>query len=71
MNTEVHLLTTIFDENLSWYLDENINTYTKQPKSVKKDDEDFQLSNKMQCKSLKMLNNLPYIDLLFEFPKRS
>lgn len=50
---EFHLLATAFDENLSWYLDENINQFTKQPKSVKKDDEKFQLSNKMHCKSLK------------------
>lgn len=48
---EFHLLATAFDENLSWYLDENINRFTKQPKSVKKDDVKFQLSNKMHCKS--------------------
>lgn len=49
VNKEFYLLATNFDENLSWYLDENINRYTKQPKTVKKDDEDFQLSNKMHC----------------------
>lgn len=59
MKKEFHLLTTAFDENRSWYLDENINRFTTQPKSVKKDDEDFQLSNKMHCKSLKMLKDLP------------
>lgn len=58
---EFHLLTTAFDENLSWYLDDNINRFAKQPKSVNKDDEDFQLSNKMHCKSLKMLNDLSYM----------
>lgn len=53
INKEIHILATVFDENLSWYLDDNINTFTKQPKSVKKDDEDFQLSNKMNCKFFK------------------
>ncbi|TSK53634.1 Ceruloplasmin [Bagarius yarrelli] len=58
VNKEFHLLSTIFDENLSWYLDENINKFAKQPKSVKKDDEDFQLSNKMQSFNGYMYGNL-------------
>lgn len=52
---EFHLLAAVFDENLSWYLDENINRYAKKPTSVKKDDEGFELSNKMHCKYLKCL----------------
>ena len=46
---EFHLLATVFDENLSWYLDDNIKQFTKAPQTVKKDDEDFQESNKMHC----------------------
>lgn len=38
---------TVSDENLSWYLDDNIKKYCKIPTKVDKDDEDFQESNKM------------------------
>lgn len=40
---------SIVDENLSWYLDDNINNYCTMPSTVDKDDEDFQESNKMHC----------------------
>lgn len=46
---EFALLFTVLDENESWYLDENIDTYCKNPgnKDQLKDNEDFQESNKM------------------------
>ncbi|XP_067452389.1 ceruloplasmin [Thunnus thynnus] len=44
---EFHLLATVFDENLSWYLDDNIKTYTTAPTTVDKEDEGFMESNKM------------------------
>uniref|UniRef100_A0A667WZL3 Ceruloplasmin n=1 Tax=Myripristis murdjan TaxID=586833 RepID=A0A667WZL3_9TELE len=44
---EFHLLATVFDENLSWYLDDNIRTYTTAPNTVNKEDEDFIESNRM------------------------
>lgn len=37
----------IFDENESWYLDENIKTYSPNPHRVDKEDEEFLESNKM------------------------
>lgn len=37
----------IFDENESWYLDENIKTYSTNPHHVDKEDEEFLESNKM------------------------
>lgn len=40
-------MATVFDENLSWYLDENIRTFTTAPNSVTKENEDFIESNKM------------------------
>lgn len=43
------LMFTVSDENLSWYLDENIKTYCTAPAKVNKDDEGFQESNKMHC----------------------
>jgi len=38
---------TVFDENKSWYHDENINTYCSDPKRVKRDDPEFYKSNVM------------------------
>ncbi|XP_063162686.1 ceruloplasmin [Candoia aspera] len=47
VDKEFFLLATVFDENLSWYLDDNINKYIEHPEEVDKEDEDFQESNKM------------------------
>lgn len=41
------LLFSVIDENLSWYLDDNIAAYCSDPTSVDKEDEDFQESNMM------------------------
>ncbi|KAJ8418900.1 hypothetical protein AAFF_G00003990 [Aldrovandia affinis] len=59
VDKEFHLLVSVFDENLSWYLDENINLFTKSPKNVKKEDEDFQESNMMHSINGYMYGNLP------------
>lgn len=40
-------MATVFDENLSWYLDENIKTFTTAPSTVNKEDDNFIESNKM------------------------
>ncbi|XP_030647121.1 ceruloplasmin [Chanos chanos] len=63
VDKEFHLLATVFDENLSWYLDDNIKTYTKSPKTVNKDDEDFQESNKMHSINGYMYGNLPGLSM--------
>ncbi|KAF5914585.1 hypothetical protein HPG69_007971 [Diceros bicornis minor] len=44
---EFSLLFFVFDENESWYLDDNIKTYSDHPEKVKKDDDAFIESNKM------------------------
>uniref|UniRef100_A0A8C8HCA7 Hephaestin n=1 Tax=Oncorhynchus tshawytscha TaxID=74940 RepID=A0A8C8HCA7_ONCTS len=59
VNKEFHILATVFDENLSWFLDDNINQFTKAPKTVNKEDEDFQESNKMHSINGYMYGNLP------------
>ncbi|KAM6963128.1 ceruloplasmin [Aplochiton taeniatus] len=56
---EFHLLASVFDENLSWYLDHNIKTYTKAPATVNKEDEDFIESNKMHALNGYLYWNLP------------
>lgn len=40
-------MATIFDENLSWYLDDNIKSLSTVPSTVNKEDEGFIESNKM------------------------
>ncbi|KAK2090486.1 hypothetical protein P7K49_031742 [Saguinus oedipus] len=51
---EFVLLFLVFDENESWYLDDNIKTYSDHPEKVNKDDEEFIESNKMHVLYLKM-----------------
>uniref|UniRef100_A0A8C1HZ00 Coagulation factor V n=1 Tax=Cyprinus carpio carpio TaxID=630221 RepID=A0A8C1HZ00_CYPCA len=46
-NKEQHAMFTVFDENKSWYHDENINTYCSDPRRVKRDDPEFYKSNVM------------------------
>lgn len=43
------LMFTVSDENLSWYLDDNIKTYCSAAAKVSKSDEGFVESNKMHC----------------------
>ncbi|MCQ4172051.1 hypothetical protein, partial [Hafnia paralvei] len=56
---EFHLMATVFDENLSWYLDDNIRTFTTAPATVNKEDEDFMESNKMHAINGFVYRNLP------------
>ncbi|KAL1777716.1 ceruloplasmin isoform X1 [Sigmodon hispidus] len=55
---EFSLLFLIFDENESWYLNDNINTYSDHPEKVNKDNEEFIESNKMHAINGKMFGNL-------------
>lgn len=44
---EFSLLFLVFDENESWYLDDNIKAYSAHPEKVNKEDDEFIESNKM------------------------
>ncbi|XP_053166227.1 ferroxidase HEPHL1 isoform X2 [Hemicordylus capensis] len=57
------LMFSIVDENLSWYLDENINTFCLEPSMVDKEDKDFQLSNKMHAINGYVFGNLPGLEM--------
>ncbi|XP_062988150.1 ceruloplasmin isoform X2 [Elgaria multicarinata webbii] len=57
VDKEFCLLATVFDENLSLYLDDNIKLFTKHPEEVDKEDEDFQESNKMHSLNGYMYGN--------------
>ncbi|ELW65145.1 Ceruloplasmin [Tupaia chinensis] len=50
VDKEFFLLATIFDENESYLLDKNIRLFTTNPEEVRKENEDFQESNRMSCK---------------------
>jgi len=47
IDREFYLLFSIFDENDSWYLNKNIETFTGDPSKVDENDADFKESNKM------------------------
>ena len=47
---EQHAMFAIFDENKSWYLEDNIRSYCD-PNKVRKDDPDFYQSNVIHCES--------------------
>ncbi|XP_067890110.1 ferroxidase HEPHL1-like [Heterodontus francisci] len=57
------LMFSVVDENLSWYLDDNINKYCTMPSSVDKDDEVFQESNKMHSINGYLFGNLPGLNM--------
>jgi FtsP/CotA-like multicopper oxidase with cupredoxin domain len=58
-------LFTVFDENRSPYLDRNIQTFTGDPGSVDKDDEDFHESNLMHAINGYVFGNLPGLGMGF------
>nr|XP_015206786.1 PREDICTED: hephaestin isoform X2 [Lepisosteus oculatus] len=47
------------DENLSWYVDDNINRYCSDPGSVDKEDEEFKTRNRMHSINGYIYGNLP------------
>lgn len=49
----------VFDENESWYLDENIKTYSTNPHLIDKEDEEFLESNKMHGMFPNLVNVIP------------
>lgn len=56
-------LFTVLDENESWLLDENINTYCTEPGRVNKEDEDFMESNKMHAINGYFYGNLQGLEI--------
>ncbi|CAK6441526.1 unnamed protein product [Pipistrellus nathusii] len=63
IDKEFYLLATIFDENESHLLDENIRTFTTEPESVDKEDQSFYNSNLMYSINGYMYGNLPGLDM--------
>ncbi|XP_036099596.1 ceruloplasmin-like [Molossus molossus] len=63
IDKEFYLLVTVFDENKSYLLDENIRTFTTEPKNVDKEDQDFRNSNLMSSMNGYMYGNLPGLEM--------
>jgi FtsP/CotA-like multicopper oxidase with cupredoxin domain len=59
VDREVVTLFAIFDENKSWYLNQNIHTYTGHPGLIKKDDAEFEESNLMHTINGYVYGNMP------------
>lgn len=66
---EFFLLFLVFDENESWYLDDNIKTYSEHPEKVNKDNEEFLESNKMH--GMRHYSKPPSFFTLFFFQRKS
>uniref|UniRef100_A0A669P598 ferroxidase n=1 Tax=Phasianus colchicus TaxID=9054 RepID=A0A669P598_PHACC len=62
------LMFSIIDENVSWYLDENINTFCLEPATVNKEDEGFQTSNRMHAINGYIYGNLPGLEMCADTP---
>ncbi|KAM4694047.1 ceruloplasmin-like [Discoglossus pictus] len=58
IKNHIFLMFSIFDENQSWYLDNNINDFALDPASVDKEDRAFQDCNKMHTINGLMFGNL-------------
>ncbi|XP_039096959.1 ceruloplasmin isoform X2 [Hyaena hyaena] len=66
IDQEFVLMFSVVDENLSWYLDDNIKTYCSEPEKVDKDNEDFQESNRMYSVNGYTFGSLPGLSMCAE-----
>ncbi|XP_042316140.1 ferroxidase HEPHL1 isoform X2 [Sceloporus undulatus] len=63
IDKEFYLLFAIMDENLSFYLDTNIEAFTGDPSIVNKEDEDFQESNTMHAVNGYLYGTMPSLKM--------
>ncbi|XP_062950422.1 ferroxidase HEPHL1 [Cynocephalus volans] len=63
IDKEFYLLFTVFDENLSRYLDENVQKFTWRPFNVDKEDKEFVKSNRMHAINGYMYGNQPGLNM--------
>ncbi|KAJ1088314.1 hypothetical protein NDU88_001472 [Pleurodeles waltl] len=64
--TELFLIVTVVDENLSWYLNDNIQMFTTCLTAADKEDPDFQASNQMYSINGYVYGNQPGLDMCLE-----
>ncbi|KAI1893976.1 hypothetical protein AGOR_G00129200 [Albula goreensis] len=63
VDRDFFLMFSVVDENLSWYLEENIQTFCLDPAGVDTDNETFVKSNKMHAINGYVFGNLPSMEL--------
>ncbi len=63
VDKDILLVFAITDENLSYYLEENIDTYAGSPDTLDPDDEDFIASNLMDGINSRLYGNLPGLNM--------
>ncbi|XP_072029158.1 hephaestin-like protein [Amphiura filiformis] len=63
VDRDIVLLVTVIDENISYYIDRNINEYCTEPESVDPEDDDFRNSNLMHSINGYVFGNLPGLDM--------
>lgn len=62
---EMFLMQNVFDENKSWYLDENLKVNGVQPSDINKEDEAFMESNLMHAINGRFFGNLEGLDVCY------
>ena len=70
VDREFVLLFTVFDENSSWYLQQNIDAFAGEPASVDLEDEDFEESNLMHAINGWVFGNQPLASLTMKQGER-
>ncbi|CAL8267923.1 unnamed protein product [Merluccius merluccius] len=63
VDRDFYVMFNVVDEALSWYLEDNIQTFIADPDTVDRDNEDFQESNLMHAINGYMFGNLPGVEL--------
>uniref|UniRef100_A0A8C9SNU6 Hephaestin n=1 Tax=Scleropages formosus TaxID=113540 RepID=A0A8C9SNU6_SCLFO len=63
VDKDFFLMFSVVDENLSWYLEENIQTFCSDPTGVDRDSEEFQESNRMHAINGYVFGNLPGLEI--------
>ncbi|XP_065054471.1 hephaestin-like protein [Rhopilema esculentum] len=62
---EMFLMQNVFDENKSWYIDENLILNNIDPKTIDKEDEDFMESNLMHAVNGRFFGNLEELNVCY------
>ena len=65
VDREMFLLQNVFDENKSWYLDENLRLNGIDPSTINKEDEDFAESNLMHVINGRFFGNLDGLNVCY------
>ena len=65
VDKEIFLLLNVFDENKSWYLDDNLRMSGIDPAKINKEDEGFMESNLMHAINGRFFGNLEKLEVCY------